>query len=62
MPRREGNPSPEQLRREAGEIEREGKGSEEGKNPRNVAGGKKAAAARKEEHSTRRSKSSRDEE
>lgn len=48
MPKREDNPSPEQLRREASEIEQEGKGSEEGKNPQNVAGGKKAAATRKE--------------
>ena len=48
MPKREDNPSAEELRREAGDIEREGKGSEEGKNPKNVAGGKKAAATRKE--------------
>ncbi len=61
MPRREDNPSPGELRREAGEIEREGKGREEGKNPGNVAGGKKAAATRKEEHGARRSKSHRDE-
>ncbi len=54
MPRREDDPSPEELRREAGEIEREGKGSEEGKNPRNVAGGKKAAATRKSHGSSRK--------
>ncbi len=53
MPRREDNPSPEELRREASQIEHSGK-SEGGKNPRNVAGGKKAAATRKE-HGTGRS-------
>ncbi len=62
MPRREDNPSPSELRREAADIERGGKGREQGKNPGNVAGGKKAAATRKEEHHTRRSRSSRDEE
>ncbi len=60
MPRREENPSPEELRREAGSIEREGKGREEGKNPGTVAGGKKAAAARKERGTSRRA--SKDEE
>ncbi len=63
MPRREDNPGPGELRREASEIEREGKGREEGKNPGNVAGGKTVAATRKEHGtSTRRSKGSRDEE
>ncbi len=52
MPKRQDNPSPQELKREAGEIEREGKGSEEGKNPKNVAGGKKAAATRKEHGSS----------
>ncbi len=56
MPKREDNPSPEQLRREASSIEREGKGSEQGKNPGNVAGGKKAAATRKERGTSRRAK------
>jgi hypothetical protein len=42
MARREGNPNPEQLRREASSSEDEGKAREEGKNPGNVAGGKKA--------------------
>ncbi len=55
MPKREDNPSPEELRREASDIEREGKGREQGKNPGNVAGGKKAAAARKEHGTSRRS-------
>ncbi len=55
MPKREDNPSPEQLRREASSIEHEGKGREEGKNPGNVAGGKKAAATRKEHGTSRRS-------
>jgi hypothetical protein len=49
MPRREDNPSPQELRREASHIEHSGR-TEEGKNPGNVAGGKKAAATRKEEH------------
>lgn len=52
MPKREDNPSPEELRREAADIEKEGESSE-GKNPRNVAGGKKAAAARKEQGASR---------
>jgi hypothetical protein len=56
MARREDNPGPEQLRREASSIEQEGKGREEGKNPGNVAGGKKAAAVRKERGTSRRSK------
>jgi hypothetical protein len=60
MPRREEHPGPEEVRREASEIEQERKGSEEGKSPHEVAG-KKAAAARKEQ-GTRRSKGSRDEE
>ncbi len=47
MPKREDNPSPGELRREAAHIEESGK-SEGGKNPGNVAGGKKAAATRKE--------------
>ncbi len=61
MPRREDNPSPEELRREAKDIEEHGKGKEEGKNPRNVAGGKKAAATRKE-HGTGTGRSGHDEE
>lgn len=61
MAKREDNPGPEQVRREASQIEREGKGSAEGKNPSNVAGGKKAAATRKERGSGR-SRSSKDEE
>ena len=53
MPRRSDNPSPQQLRKEAGDIESSGKSSSSGKNPRNVAGGKKAAASRKEHRSSR---------
>ncbi len=56
MAKREDNPSPQELKREASDIEREGKGREEGKNPGNVAGGKKAAATRKEHGTSRRSK------
>ncbi len=54
MPKREDNPSPGELRREAAHIEESGK-SEGSKNPGNVAGGKKAAATRKE-HGTHRGK------
>jgi hypothetical protein len=59
MPRREDEPNPQELRREASQIEKEEKGTEQGKNPGNVAGDKKAAAMRKE-HGSRRG--SRDEE
>ncbi len=52
MPKREDNPSPQQLRREASESESSGKSSG-GKNARNVAGGKKGAASRKERKSGR---------
>lgn len=55
MAKREDNLSPEQLRREASEIERSGDTG--GKNPGNVAGGKKAAAARKERGKSGRSSS-----
>lgn len=54
MPKREDNPSSEELRREASASEREGKVRDEGKNPGNVAGGKKAAASRKERGSSGR--------
>jgi hypothetical protein len=46
--------SPDELRREAEEIERTGKGAEEGKNPARVAGAKKAAATRKERYGSAR--------
>ena len=55
MPKREDNPSPQELRREAKQIEERGE-SEGGKRPSNVAGGKKAAATRKE-HGTQRGRS-----
>lgn len=61
MPRREDNPSPEELRREASDIERSGR-AEGGKNPGNVAGGKKAAATRKERGTSRRSSKARSDE
>ncbi len=57
MPRRQDDPSPQELRREASHVEERGE-SDHGKNPRNVAGGKKAAATRKEEHHTRRGRGS----
>ncbi len=44
----EGGKSPEELRREARQIEASGEAG--GKDPSRVAGGKKAAATRKEEH------------
>ncbi len=44
--------SPQELRREAHDIESSGR-STQGKNPSNVAGGKKAAATRKEHRSGR---------
>jgi hypothetical protein len=58
MPRREDHPSPEELRREAKQVEEHGETP--GKRPSNVAGGKKAAAARKE-HKSRGSRSSHEE-
>jgi hypothetical protein len=46
-PRRFDNPSPDDLRREAREIQESGR-TEGGKSPSRVAAGKKAAATRKE--------------
>ncbi len=54
MAKREDSPSPEELRREAKQIEE--RGDTQGKRPSNVAGGKKAAATRKERGTSRRSK------
>lgn len=48
MPRRDKNP--EELRREASEIEERGEESTGGKDPSRVAGGKRAAATRKERY------------
>lgn len=48
MAERQGGKSPEQLRREADEVENRGGGSSSGKDPSRVAGGKRAAATRKE--------------
>jgi hypothetical protein len=42
--------SPEELRREADEVEQGRAGAGEGKNPGRVAGGKRAAATRKERY------------
>ncbi len=56
MPRREDNPGPEELRREAKRDEEHG-GDVHGKRATNVAGGKKAAATRKEHKSGRSGRS-----
>src|SRR5207249_1728339 len=50
-PRRYDNPSPDDLRREAREIQESGR-TEGGKSPSRVAAGKKAAATRKEKGMT----------
>ncbi len=50
MPRREDDPNPGELRREAKQAEEHG-GEIHGKRASNVAGGKKAAASRKEHKS-----------
>ncbi len=52
MPRREDHPSPEELRREAKQVE--DRGEVGGKRATNVAGGKKAAATRKEERGSKK--------
>ncbi len=52
MPRRQDNPTPQKLRKEARQIEESGR-APSGKNPGNVAGGKKAAATRKEHKRSR---------